>query len=205
MIVIILLIIIAIYFYYSEYNTMRFGQYHIHRTSTVPNDSLVILQEIDRRIIILKDHLNKKYGCETCPYIISNSSVSQAVNIISQYNMRERMQQLSNNYTGAHLYEISPNNITGDTSFTEGKGRKIVMCLRSKSGDLHDINTIMFVALHEITHVMNDRWGHETYFWDLFKIILVNAVECRIYTPVDYASAPVTYCGLQISQNPLYI
>lgn len=186
---------------------MQFGQYHVHRTSKEPQDSAAMLAEIDRRIEILSKYLNNKYGCKTCVSdVVGGNDGILGKNIIIKYNMYARTQQLVENYNGSHLYEISPNNLMGNTSFTEDKGRKIVMCLRDKStGQLHDINTIMFVALHEITHVMNNRWGHESYFWELFRIILQNSAECGIYVPINYSITPVRYCGLDITQNPLFV
>lgn len=80
----------------------------------------------------------------------------------------------------------------------------MVFCLRHKNGKLHDINTIMFVVLHEITHMLNDRWGHEVYFWQLFRVVLTDAVECGIYVPIDYSIAPQKYCGMTITQNPYF-
>lgn len=189
---------------------MRFGQYNVHR-SFAPQDSAAIFNEMDRRINILKKHLDKKYGCVTCPKTINTNEVGKNIGYeskqtIIQFNMYERTKQLVENYNSKSLYEISPNNIMGNTSFTENKGRKIVMCLRDKTTEqVHDINTIMFVALHEITHVMNDRWGHETQFWELFRIILIESVECGIYTPVDYATYPIRYCGITVAQSPLFL
>ena len=42
------------------------------------------------------------------------------------------------------------------TSYSVNKGEKIVMCLRTrdKKEELIDINTLMFVALHELSHIM---------------------------------------------------
>jgi hypothetical protein len=53
---------------------------------------------------------------------------------------------------------------------------------------------------------MNDKMNHseESGFWPLFKFMLVNAVDCGIYTPIDYAAHPVVYCGLKLSYNPYY-
>ena len=44
----------------------------------------------------------------------------------------------------------------------------------------------MFVAIHEIAHIMTLSVGHTEEFWNNFKFLLENAVELNIYTPVDY-------------------
>ena len=209
-------IVIALlwFLYYSEFNTMQFGQYKVHRTTVDPEGSAAMFAELDRRIGVLERHLSDKYGCgdglggqcnRGAQLVNPRTDHELFTDIIKKYNMHDRMTQLLENYNGARFSEISPNNVLGNTSFTEGKGRKIVMCLRNKAGQLHDVNTIMFVTLHEITHVMNDQWGHELYFWGLFRIVLQEAVECGIYEPVDYARRPKAYCGIMITQNPLYL
>lgn len=186
-----MLILLIYWFYHSEFNTYRilhFGQYYNVKHET----SVPIMAEINRRLNILKKHLNKKY-LEGAPEFAEND----------KFNMPDRVRQLNQNFDG-ELSEISPNNPMGSTSFTEGK-KKITFCLRNKQGKLHDINTLMFVALHELTHVMNDRWGHEDYYWSLFREILNEAVEAGIYKPVDYGKNLQSYCGIVISQNPLFI
>jgi len=80
-----------------------------------------------------------------------------------------------------------------------------VLCLRRKdNGELHDENTIMYVILHELAHMVNTEWGHEKDFWDKFQFLLNEAVSIGIYTPIDYSKKPVKYCGLDIKYSPLY-
>lgn len=188
--IVVILLCLLIFFWYSEFNTIRaqFGNPHRVHDFT---ETTRVFEELNTRVETLKMHLQKKYGCKGC-------------GVIEQFNMQDRTQQLFRNYNVHNLYEISPHNVLGSTSFTEGKD-KLVMCIRDKSGSVHDINTLTFVMLHELTHVMNDRWGHEVYFWQLFAIVLREAVTCGIYKPVDYAKSPQTYCGIIINQNPLFV
>ena len=62
----------------------------------------------------------------------------------------------------------------------------------------------MFVAIHEIAHIMTLSVGHTEEFWNNFKFLLENAVELNIYTPVDYKKEPEGYCGMNITDNPYY-
>lgn len=51
------------------------------------------------------------------------------------------------------------------TSYTINKGEKIVFCLRSKIlHNIHDINTIMYVVIHEMAHVCTVSYGHTPEF-----------------------------------------
>jgi hypothetical protein len=93
------------------------------------------------------------------------------------------------------------------TAYSENKGEKIAFCLnRSKQTDskLIDINTLTFVALHELSHIATESIGHKQDFWQNFKWILQNAKEAGIYSPVDYKKYPEKYCGMDINDNPYY-
>ena len=61
----------------------------------------------------------------------------------------------------------------------------------------------MFVALHEITHIMTKSIGHTEEFWRNFKFILQESVELGIYTRDEYSKNPKKYCGIEITHSPL--
>jgi hypothetical protein len=46
--------------------------------------------------------------------------------------------------------------------------------------------------------------GHKQIFWQHFKFLLEEAKEINIYKPVDYKKNPEPYCGMKITDNPLY-
>lgn len=96
---------------------------------------------------------------------------------------------------------------SGDTSYSENKGQRIVVCLRDKTKPpqypLIEMNTIMFVMLHEMAHLMTESIGHTPEFWGNFKRILHDAVKVGIYTPVNYSRQPTPYCGMTITDSPL--
>lgn len=91
------------------------------------------------------------------------------------------------------------------TSYSENKGETIVVCLRDKRPPYPfvDENTVMFVLLHEMAHLMTTTIGHTPEFWTNFKRILQDAVQVGIYTPVNYAREPTPYCGMMITDTPI--
>jgi hypothetical protein len=92
------------------------------------------------------------------------------------------------------------------TAYSENKGEKIAFCLNKTkhSSTLIDLNTLTFVALHELSHVMTVSVGHKQEFWQNFKFVLENAKKAGLYTPVDYKKKPENYCGMTITDNPYY-
>jgi hypothetical protein len=96
---------------------------------------------------------------------------------------------------------------SADTSYSENKGQKIVVCLRDKKNapnyPVIDKNTVMFVMLHEVSHLATETIGHTSEFWANFKRILHDAVQIGIYSPVNYSREPVRYCGMMITDSPI--
>jgi hypothetical protein len=92
------------------------------------------------------------------------------------------------------------------TAYSENKGEKVAFCLnkRKNGTKLIDLNTLTFVALHELSHIMTVSVGHKQEFWQNFKFLLENAKEAGIYNPVDYKRTPQDYCGMKITDNPYY-
>jgi hypothetical protein len=116
----------------------------------------------------------------------------------------EITKKLVDGYNPKTIQETLPT--SEHTAYSENKGEKIAFCLNTRKGGnkLIDENTLMFVALHELTHVGTTSIGHTPDFWRNFKFILENAIEIKIYKPVDYRKHPVGYCGMTITDNPYY-
>jgi len=92
------------------------------------------------------------------------------------------------------------------TAYSENKGEKVAFCLNTtKDGNkLIDLNTLTFVAIHELSHIMTKTVGHKQEFWQNFKFLLVNAKAANLYHPIDYKKHPKKYCGMNITDNPYY-
>jgi hypothetical protein len=92
------------------------------------------------------------------------------------------------------------------SAYSENKGQKIAFCLsKSKNGSkLIDLNTLTFVALHELAHIMTSSIGHKQDFWENFKFLIENAKKAGIYNPEDYKKSPQEYCGEKIDDNPYF-
>jgi hypothetical protein len=115
-----------------------------------------------------------------------------------------RVKLLVDNFNPSRIVETLPT--SEYTAYSEDKGRKLAFCLRKeKNGTrLIDLNTLTFVALHELAHLATASIGHEKEFWKNFKYLLKKANEIGVYEPVDYAKGSQMYCGMNITDNPLY-
>jgi len=65
------------------------------------------------------------------------------------------------------------------TAYSENKGEKLAFCLNTKKegNKLIDIDTLTFVGLHELSHIMTESIGHKQDFWQNFKYLLQKAKE----------------------------
>jgi hypothetical protein len=116
----------------------------------------------------------------------------------------DRVKMLVKGFNPKKICETLPTSTL--TAYSENKGEKIAFCLNKRKNEtkLIDLNTLTFVALHELSHVMTKSVGHKQDFWQNFKFMLENAKEANIYNPVDYKKAPQEYCGMNIHDNPYF-
>lgn len=129
-------------------------------------------------------------------------------NYLDNIKMHKITMQLINNYNPDVLRENNPID-TNNTSYVLEKGRSIAFCLREKESGEHKIedqNMLLFVNLHEISHLamsFHDP-SHSKEFWTTFKLLLEEAIASGLYKPIDWGKTPRQYCGLKVDYNPLY-
>lgn len=121
-----------------------------------------------------------------------------------KYPTRTNVQRLVSKFKPKKISETLPTSTF--TAFSENKGEKLAFCTTTtKEGSkLIDENTLTFVAIHELGHVMTKSIGHKKEFWENFKFLLKNAINMGIYKPVDYKKKPKSYCGMTITDNPYF-
>jgi hypothetical protein len=115
----------------------------------------------------------------------------------------EDIKRLTKNYRNGNISESNPGNKY--TSYSINKGEKIVFCIRAKDGSnkLEPLNTMLFVAIHELSHLMTKSIGHNQEFWDNMRFLLNDSINSNLYTKEDYFNNPVDYCGTVINDSPL--
>ena len=121
-----------------------------------------------------------------------------------KHQNNENIQRMVQKFNPTKISETLPT--SEYTAYSENKGEKIAFCLnKQKDGtNLIDINTLTFVAIHELAHIMTTSEGHKQEFWQNFKFLLKQAKEANIYEPIDYKKNPESYCGMTITDNPYY-
>ena len=94
----------------------------------------------------------------------------------------------------------------GVSSYTVNKGEELAICVRNKANKnvFHNENTLWFVIMHELAHVMSISEGHNQEFIDNFKYLLVKSKEFGYYEPKNYKEQNINYCGVDVTANPYF-
>jgi predicted metal-dependent hydrolase len=93
------------------------------------------------------------------------------------------------------------------TSYSVNKGESIHLCLRQRNTmdeSLVQENVLMFVAIHELSHICTESIGHGPDFWNNMGFLLREAEALNLYQYTDFKAQPVSYCGMQITDSPRY-
>jgi len=188
----VILISITIFYVYLENKAIdvtyinRGGVEYLVRNLDDKEKAAKLLSDVCSRLTKLIDHLDQEANTD-------------------KYSKDEQLgiKRLKKNFKANNVVESSPGNKY--TSYSINKGEKIVFCLRSKDGKdtLVDLNTMMFVAIHEMGHLMSESVGHTKEFWDFMKFLLKRGIEIDIYNKQDFNSVPKEYCGTTITDTPL--
>jgi len=95
----------------------------------------------------------------------------------------------STGFNSPQLSKIKTNNILdkvglykGDKSYTINKS-KVFLCLRDQNGNYYDNNTLVYVLLHEIAHVLCVEVDHTDLFQEILQELLNRASSMGLYDP----------------------
>jgi hypothetical protein len=170
------------------------GNNYLVRNRTDNKKVANLLASIKADIMDISEYLSRKLESK-------NESDQKKYQPQKQY-----INQLKRNLKNVEIKESASD--TEYTSYTVNKGETIVFCVRSKSitnyiksHNIHDKNLVMYVALHEISHVACPEYGHTDLFKRIFKFICETGIELGIYKKVDFESNPIEYCGMKITDS----
>jgi hypothetical protein len=112
------------------------------------------------------------------------------------------IKQLDRNFTQTRtvIYETNP--MSDLTAYSVNKGEELSICLKSKStGQLHELNLLLYVAIHEMAHFACPEIGHGDLFKKIFKKFAQEAIIIGIYKKEQFETNPVEYCGMVLSSS----
>jgi hypothetical protein len=175
--ILVLIMIMYIRQYYGEVDIVaaKDGRKYVVRKLPDSDDAAALLSRINVKLTKLVRHM------------------------IARFPDDADVKRLYSNYNPEALSEGGTE--VGYTSYSVNKGEKIVMCLRQPDERFVEENVLVYVAVHELGHLMTDEVGHTPKFWANFKRLAAEAVAIGVYTRVDFGDKPEPYCGISITSS----
>lgn len=160
------------------------------------NDNFAIVQSnLDGKKYHVRADPSELLQKETADYL---AKLSERINKLVNYMYDKKLpneeisKRLANRWRNCTLKETSQGEKSA--AYTVNKGDEMRICVRT-GNKLEDINTSMFVLLHELAHLMSNSYGHNAEFKENFSYIVHLASAIGTYKPQDFGGAPVNYCG----------
>jgi predicted metal-dependent hydrolase len=166
------------------------------------NEVTSVKSNVDNNEYIVRNREDKEEAANMLATI--RQKLENLIDSMKQkYPNDEAVQRMSRKFNPDNISESGKS--SQYTSYSVNKGEKIVFCIRQKDEkeSFVDINTITFVSIHELAHIMTKSVGHTDEFWTNFKRLLNEAIKMGIYTKEDYSSNPREYCGIKVTDSPL--
>ena len=157
---------------------------------------------VDNRDYEVRDLPDKQDAANTLADI-SGKLTKLVEYVVTSDSDRDGVRQLKRNFKSRNIIENTPGGKY--TAYSVNKGEQLALCLRDAKDDTFiELNLIIFVAIHEIAHVMTDEVGHTKKFWDNMRYLLEKGEQIGVYSPEDYSKTPKNYCGLEINSSPYH-
>jgi len=165
-----------------------------------------IKSKVDNKEYLVRDMPDKQQAADLMASIRIKMS-NLKVHLESKYPDKVQVKQLITNFeaNSNRFYESTPESDL--TSYSVNKGESVHLCLRQREDtneSLVDENVIMFVSLHEMSHMITKSVGHGQDFWNNFAWLLKEAESIGLYKAQDFKAHPVKYCGMSITDQPSY-
>jgi hypothetical protein len=188
----IIILLVTIFLVYLLYNNIN------------DRNMTYVKSNLDNKYYLVRNYEDKQISCDTLAKIRQNIFV-----IVNHVNSLKSRYEKMNPYISQLCERIKDVTIRESsigsqfTSYCVNKGEELVFCLRLKKegGAIHNINLLMYVVIHEISHVACPEEGHTPLFNDIFKFLCERSVELKIYNKINFNKNPENYCGMVINDS----
>jgi hypothetical protein len=172
------------------------------------NADLLIIEGIDGNNYYVRNDNNKDKAVSTLSELRQN--IKKLINFIEENSendiefkiYKENINLIKNKIDDVIIKETPKT--SSYTSYSVNKGQELYLCIRSKkTNEIHDINDLLYVAIHEIAHIGCPEIGHTDLFFKINLYLLKKAVEFNLYKFDDYNDIPREYCGINLNNTLL--
>lgn len=170
-------------------------------------DMTYVKSTIDNNDYLVRNVYDKQQAANTLARIRNNilklsDNLKANINDSKNKDYAEYINLLYSKAKNIIIVESTPD--SKYTSYCVNKGEQIVFCLRTikTKKDLHDLNLMMYVVLHEISHVACPIYdNHGPLFRKIFAFICQAGIDMGMYSKIDFEGRPENYCGMMINDS----
>jgi len=189
--IIIILIFVIVFNYYNNY---------------LENADILIIEGIDGNNYYVRSNNDKDKAVDILCEL--RQKIKKLINFIEENNdeeykiYKENINLIKNKIDDVKIKETPKT--SNYTSYSVNKGEELFLCIRSKkTNEIHDINDLLYVAIHEIAHIGCPEIGHTNLFFKINLYLLKKAVEFNLYNYDNYNNNPKEYCGIDLNNSLL--
>lgn len=170
-------------------------------------ESVDVKSTVDGKTYKVRDMPDKQKAADLLAHIRLRMNKLK-MHVETRYPDKPQVLMLKKNFKAdpARIFESMPD--AEYTSYSVNKGEAVHFCLRQKDegaeDELVDSDVMMFVAIHEMAHMITQTIGHGPDFWNNFGWLLKEAEAIGVYQHKDFKARPVSYCGIKITDQPVY-
>jgi hypothetical protein len=174
----------------------------------VQNSELLLIEGIDGNNYYVRDNKDKNKAAEILYELRNNikkliSFIEEKSENDKEFSMYKENIMLIKNKIDKVIIKETPKE-SSYTSYSVNKGEELYLCIRSKNNnEIHDINDLLYVAIHEIAHIGCPEIGHTNLFFKINLYLLKKAVEFNLYKYDNYNNKPREYCGINLNNTLL--
>ena len=173
-------------------------------------EKMTLVEAFDRKKYLVRDLNDRNESANLLAKLMDNlklliSNLKEKSDSTREKELLEFKPYIEAIYNKIDGVKVRENEGSNDlTSYSVNKGEELVFCIRSRSNNkIHDINELMYVAIHEIGHIGCPETGHTKLFAKINLFLLRKALEIGLYQYRDYSTNPVEYCGMTLTTNIL--
>jgi hypothetical protein len=189
-------------------DTIVSGVWGFFHNATSQYPIIHVRSKVDGLMYNVRDMPDKQEAADLLARV--RGKLQRLIDVLRQrYPHKPQVIQLNEKFEAdpKRFYEATPD--SEHVSYSVNKGDSIHLCLRQKDEKkepLVDENVMVFVALHEMGHVITSPSvaSHGPEFWNNFGWLLREAEAIEIYKYQDFRAHPVKYCGESITDQPKY-
>ncbi len=188
--------------------------YIIYRMIYTYSEIRYVQSDIDGKIYLIRRGNNKseEFLTESANTLaIINKNVMKLINHLEILYMNDDSKnyfiaKLKDNYMPYIISEAAVD--PRYTTYTIDK-KNMHICLRTRDSEeqIYDMNILMYVVLHELSHLCNYSkdgdpiLGHGKEFKNIFRFLVEEAIKIDIYHHTNYSQDPKEYCGIMITSS----